>query len=177
MKFLSSLRKKNSGSTLIELLVATVIAGIIFASAMGAYFVFAKNTQKMNIWREVQKETHFAMIRMADKIRSHSIDFTGYEGSGNCVTDINRTLCLGDGNFFKFEDENLKMNGAPLFSNQFKVEQIHFQISPTEDPFANITNKALQVQPKVQIQIKISSRKIPDINFLVRTTISSRVYK
>ncbi len=176
MKLPSRLHIKLQGSTLIELLVATVIAGIIFTSAMGAYFVFAKNTQKMNIWREIQKETHFSMIRMADKIRSHSIDFSEYS-SGNCVTDVNRNLCLNNGYFFKFENENLKMNGSPLFSKEFKVERIHFQISPNQDPFTNITNKSLQIQPKVQIQMEISSRRIPDIKFLIRTTISSRVYK
>ncbi len=176
MKFLSRLRVKRSGTSLVELLVTTVIAGIIFSSAMGSYFVFAKNTQKMNIWREIQKETHFAMIRMADKIRAHSIDFPAYD-SGNCVTDVNRNLCLGGNNFFKFEDENLKMNGAPLFSNQFKVERIHFEVSPNLDPFTNLTNKLVQTQPKVQIQIAISSRRNPDVNFAIRTTISSRVYK
>jgi hypothetical protein len=176
MKFLSRFHLKNSGTSLVELLVTTVVAGIIFSSAMGSYFVFAKSTQKMNIWREIQKETHFSMIRMADKIRSNSIDFPAYI-SGNCVIDTNRNLCLSDNNFFEFKNENIEMNGAPLFSKQFKVERIKFQISPEKDPFTNITQKELQIQPKVEIQIEISSRRDPKINFAIRTTISSRLYK
>lgn len=178
---------KNPGFTLIEVVVAITIAGIILSAVMVSYVSLAQTSRRIDISRQLQKETNFAMIRIADRVRAQSIDYEAYySGSGSpeaCGPSNLKVLCLGaktktitnpSKTVFVLKDENLEMNAAPLFSKKFKVDKAEFKISPERDP-AKLSNP--QYQPKAQIILEISSREEPKISLLIQTTVSSRLYE
>lgn len=174
-------RLKNKGFTLIEVLVSLVISSMILVSVMGSYWVLIKANKSAEISRGLQKETNFAMIRMADSIRNFSIDYESYAfGSGAvCESlDINscQNLCV-KGNVYQHKNGNLFMNDQPLFSNKYKVEDVYFLTAPGANPFENLDNRSLQLQPRVTIFIKVFSKENPAIKLEIQTTVSSRKYK
>ena len=136
-------RLKSQGFTLIELLVAMVITGIMLTLVMASYWTFLQTQEKMAVSRELQSEVRFALNRLADKVRSSTINYDEYNASmpGYFCNDINKKLCLINKNktpnetyYFEFDDTNksLKMgndktNLQPLLSpNKFLVDRIHF---------------------------------------------------
>jgi len=160
--------QKKSAFTLIEILVSVTITGIIFSAVMVCFFVFFKMQEQTNVWRNLEKETHFTMMRIADKIRMHGVDYA----QDNKIDQI----FLKNNYVFEKKDENLYMNDEPLFSAQeILIKDVKFFISPEQDP--NAGEKKFRVQPKVRMKISVQSKKIPDINFTLKTTISSRDYK
>lgn len=174
-------RVKHKGFTLVEVLVALVISGMLLASVMGSFWVLMRANQRAQISRELQKETNFAIIRMADTIRNFAIDYEAYQfGTGSiCESlDINncQNLCIKE-NEFEHKDENLFMNGQPLFSAKHKVENVYFSIAPSQNPFENLGDRQKQIQPRATIFIHVVSKNDPAIELEIQTTISSRKYK
>ena len=172
----------NKGFTLLEILVSMVIIAMVFSSALFGFWKMLETNARIDLSRQLQKEVHFAMIRMADKIRDYSIDYDAYipSSGGKCETqDIAspQKLCVNDpsGDSYVFEVINgiLKMNSAPLLSERFLVSSLNFTITPSADP-SKITNT--QLQPKVTIYIKAQAKNLPDISISIQTTISSRIY-
>lgn len=167
---------KNLGFTLLEVLISIVIGGIILASAMSAYGSFTKASQAISLAQKLEKQTTFALTRISDRIRNHSIGYEHY-GNYNPGSTENR-LFLGDQTEITFEDENLFMNGEPFFSQEFFVKKAQFLVSPPENPFSKtLSNIDHYIQPKVSISLDIESRKDPGVKNSIQTTISSRIYE
>ncbi len=173
---------KNSGFTLVETLIAVTITGFVLATVLGTYWQMIKLSHYTDASRQLQKEVHFALLRMTDKIRAYSVDYDAYEAEGNCggldLASHNK-LCLNEENVFRTTSGQLQMNGAPLLSDQFQIDHLNFSVSPTINPFApsNLGNKSAQLQPKVTIFLTASHRNNPKINTTLQTTISSRIYQ
>lgn len=174
-------RTKNKGFTLIEVLVSLVISSMLLISVMGSYWVLMKANKSAEISRGLQKETNFTIIRMADSIRNFSIDYEAYPiGSGTICENLNmkscQNLCIKN-NFFEYKDQNLWMNEQPLFSSKYEVEDVYFSTAPNKDPFENLADRQLQIQPRVTIFIRVTSKENPSIKQEIQTTIASRKYK
>jgi prepilin-type N-terminal cleavage/methylation domain-containing protein len=172
--------------SLIEILVTIVISGIVLSGVLGSYFSLVQASQKADTARQLQKEVNFAMIRMADKIRSYSINYSVYEDQ-DISKDGSRFLFTegNEGATHKFQIENsdgkqiLTMDGAPLFSSFFEVKDFHVSITPNNDPFdsANLGDSEAQFQPKATIFLSVEARRYPDVSLVIQTTISSRRYE
>ena len=171
-------RTRLAGISLIEVLVSIVIAGIIFSTVMVSYFSLIQTQQKTDIMRQMQKEVHFAIIRIADKIRANSIDYDAYSGGRCSGIDLRSSnkLCLGADNIFEVNGTRLMMNNSPLISEKFAIKKMYFYGSPTTNPVGNQGDKDSQFQPKVTIFLEVESLKDPSISMEVQTTISSRNY-
>lgn len=175
---------KSKGFTLIELVVAFAVMAIVLSAVMQSLQSFIQTSRKLSVVREAQKDLSFALLRMGDKIRNNSVDYTAYDG-GDCVTTskINgEKLCLknnwslaktGDTLFLEQTAES-----SPLFPQNIKVVQALFTISPDEDPEdpANWGNAAMQRQPRVDIHLEIESLRDPEVKFEIDTSFSSRIY-
>lgn len=177
-KKINQKRTTNHGFTLIEILVSMVIMAMVFSGALYGFWKILEANARIDLSRQLQKEMHFAMIRMADKIRDYSIDYDAYvSGSGKpCENqDVNSplSLCVKNDYAFTMEDDVLKMNNAPLLSDKFITETLNFSITPNTDP-SNIANP--QFQPKVTIFLKAESKFLPDVSIPLQATISSRIY-
>ncbi len=180
------MKTKVPAYTLIETLIAVTITSLILVTIMGTYWQMIKIENTTNLSRQLQKEVHFALIRMADKIRAYSVNYEAYALDGNCGEvdiDSSHKLCLkganGTENIFEIAESTIKMNDAPLLSPKFKVENISFSVSPTLDPFSpsNLGTKETQLQPKVSIFLTAVARQNPKIKTTLQTTISSRIYQ
>lgn len=173
-----SSRFKKSGFSLIELLVAMVISGIVLVSVLTSFWLFIQTHQKAELNRELQRETRFALSRIADKTRNYAIDYEQYKGGGDCPPSINQNhkLCL-EGYNVEFKNDNLWLNDQPLLSpDKFIINTARFGFSPDKDPRKNLGDIHLQIQPKVTISFNVESRKVSTIKFDIQTTLSSRKY-
>ncbi len=156
-----------AGFSLIELLVAMTIGGVILTAVMTSYVAMTKTSLRLDLARQMQKETNFAVIRMVDKIRNYPIK--------NCDE---KKLVLqnrqGHEITFKFLLENkqqLTLNEQPLFSENIAVDDGHFDCKGLDDE-----ENPAKIQPRVQIYLQVSAKKDPEITNRVQTTISSRIF-
>ncbi len=161
------MKTKRLGFSLIEMIVAITIGGIILGSVMGSFLSLSRMRQQLDLTRQIQREINFAVIRIADRIRSQEIDHNEIDYSINT-----EKLQLGENAeiIFKTKETNgietLMMNDDPLFSSNLKVDQLTFTVFPTtETP---------TLQPRVTIKLQVSD--IHDKTSVpLRTTISSRL--
>ena len=158
------MKLKNSGFTLIELIVAITIGGILLATVMGSFLTLGKTKQQLDLTRQIQRELSFATIRIADRIRAQSVDYSRIQNENH------HTLPIGKDELFSFnqDEKMLFMNGAPLFSKCLMVQDTEFTVSP-HNP---------ELQPRVHLEIRVSERtakEIPRVSIPLRTTISSRI--
>ena len=175
---------KNKAFTLVEVVVSMVISALLLTIVLGSFWLLIKINKKNEIAGELQRQTSFAIMRISDKIKNNSIDYKAYahNSAGICqnlslVSGTQNRLCLQNSYEFKQEGVNLLMNGQPLFSDDFKLDFVHFFVSPPEDPFSDISKIEIQLQPKVTISLKVKSKKYEDIFLEVQSTISSRKYQ
>ncbi len=175
---------KNKAFTLIEVVVSMVVSALLLTLVLGSFWLLIQINQKNEIAGELQKQTSFAMIRMSDKIKNHSIDYRAYQHDSETIcqnlaltSGTQNRLCLQNGYKFKQKNSNLFMNNHQLFSDDFEVEYVYFFVSPAEDPFSDITNFSIQIQPKVTIKLKVKSKKYDNIFLEIGSTISSRKYQ
>ena len=169
---------KTQGFSLLELLVAMVLSGIVLVSVLTSFWLFIQTHQKAELNRELQRETRFALSRIADKTRNFSIDYEQYKPGENCPPSINQNhkLCL-EGHSVEFKNNNLYLDDQPLLSpEKFHINTAHFGFSPDKDPRKNLGDIHLQIQPKVSINFNVESKKINTIKFDIQTTLSSRKY-
>ncbi len=158
------MNRQTTGFTLIELIVAITIGGIILATVMGSFLTLGKIKQQLDLTRQIQRELSFATIRIADRIRSQSLDYTRIEDSNL------HALPLGETELFSFDPDAgmLFMNDAPLFSSSLMVQDAEFTVSPLSNT----------LQPQVHLEIRVSERttaEVPRVSIPIRTTISSRI--
>ena len=176
----TSLKRIYAGFTLIEVLVSMVISVFLLTLVMGGFAALIQTNQRNNVFRDLQKQSNFALVRLADNMRNGSVDYQAYETGGDCQNlDLGSPLervCLGDETLLEYRDENLWLDGQPLFSDVFHVEKGLFTVLPALDPFSNIGTRSAQLQPKVHFYGVVTSRQFPKISIPLQTTISSRSY-
>ena len=190
MKYKLTRLSSLPGFTLIEVLVSVVITAMMLTLVMASYWTFLKTQQRMAVARELQSEVRFAFNRFNDAIRSSSIDYAAYTGSGHCAT-LPGTLCLlkpnGDTQYAVFvdADKKLKLGTTPadaqflLSPQKFSVDNVSFRVSPDPslgNPKADLTLD--QIQPKVTIFLRVlpTDSRYQDLVIENQTTISSRQY-
>ena len=168
-KFLQKKFRRIPGFSLIEILVAIVVSGIVLSAVMTSYVSLTQTSRKIDLSRQLQREMNFAMIRIGDRIRSHPIDFLDKK----CKNSASK-LCLKNLTI-EFSEGNLGFENQPLFSEIFAVENATFALTPSTDP-----GSFGKTQPRVKIILEVGSAeknhvKIPPL--LLQTTISSRTYQ
>ena len=162
---------RQSGYTLIELLVAITIGGIVLATVMGSFLALSKTQKQLDLTRQIQREINFATIRIADRVRSQALDYVRLDADPS----NHHFLPIEGEEGFRFdpatEIEQLFMNDAPLFSHNLMVRDLKFTVS--EDPDTS------HLQPSVKIELRVSDRTTgaepPTVSIPLRTTISSRI--
>jgi hypothetical protein len=182
-----------------------VITALMLTLVLASYWTFLQTQQKMAISRELQSEIRFALNRIADKVRSSSIDYEAYKATPagrNCASlspSGSKQLCLVDsgGTFYYFEHADLdadlteeslimgtdsssfadaKTNAQPLLSpDKFNITALNFSFSPSDTPKILANPK---MQPKVTLYIEVSPQNgmYQDLVIESQTTISSRQY-
>lgn len=182
--------------TLIEMLVSMTIAGIVFASVMTSYASLTRARQRIELFRGLQQQGSFALIRITDKVRDYGIDYDAYASgwpySGSTIET--QVLYLGDGTVFELDSDGIfRMNGELLLASSVEVvpDTFSFIITPDADPsvlvhpsYYTLNDPSAsssdylteQVQPKVQVQMDLRSTMNEAVILPLETTLSTRIY-
>jgi len=184
------MRYKNSGFTLIEVLVATVISAGMLTLVMTSFWTLWQTYRTADLMREMQHEATFAMTRIADKVRAEGLDYSAYNNPTQCQPNINHLLCVGSNTFFRFDPAEAMLfmgnytNQNPLFSaDKFLILDLRFAHYPLNAPTR--TDLGTQFQPQVVVRFSIVSRRdiwgreidpADSFSLDLQTTISSRQY-
>jgi len=164
---------KKFGLTLLELVLAIVISGILLSLALGTFSLLFRAQQKMEEVSFLQREISFALMKFADVIRNEEISFSAFDTSSDSVcagqnSFQSSALCFSSGNF-EFCDDQLFFRDQPLFSSRFRVISAQFFVFPAVEHSSFVT-------PSVSLSFLVQSRIFPDVQFPLQTTFSSRQY-
>lgn len=160
------MKTKCAGFSLIELVVAIAIGGVILATVMGSYLSLARMRQSLDVTRQIQREVNFAAMRMGDRMRAHSVNYEHEDYS----PENHEFLPLGEDEFvYDNKEKMVRMNGAPLFSPSLEVSELRFEVIPSQ--------RSEKIQGMVKLELRVSSKAKPEISVPLRTTISSRIVR
>ena len=184
------MKHKNTGFTLIEVLVATVISVSMLTLVMGSFWTLWQTYRTADLLREMQHEATFAMTRIADKVRDRGIDYGAYGQPDKCMNHNDQFCAKGD-HFFTYDEiaDTLEMGNyttqEPLFSHdKFAVTLLRFDKFPGTEPTRS-SGFLNQFQPQVSIHLQLTSKKdvwgraadpATALKLNLQTTISSRDY-
>lgn len=176
-------KTKSAGFSLIEILVSLVIGAIVIATVMGGFVTTSNTVKKVKSSQQLQKELNFAISRISDRMRGHSINYQEYE-DGNFDIDSPVILFFGENKIKKqaLPDGKftLTMDGEPLFSEKYYLEVTDkpvFVITPQSDPYASDVSFRDYRQPRLTINLRAVSVAYPEVYYELQTTISSRLYR
>ncbi|MBI5412722.1 prepilin-type N-terminal cleavage/methylation domain-containing protein [Candidatus Peregrinibacteria bacterium] len=189
---------QNAGFTLVELLISISVFMIFLAIAGSSYVTLVSANKSANATQKNYTEVRFVFDELARAVRGGAIDYSCVDGENPCLDNLNLTTqtvfgaLSSDGlarTLFKFDAakhavlvlhqtraaSQLSIWSAgtfqPLTSENLKVEDLSFFVSPPKDPYAseNAGYDKLQLQPAVTISMKVAGTAF-------RTTYSSRFY-
>lgn len=198
IKTYNKIQEQNSGFTLIEILISISIFMIFLAIAGSSYVTLVSANKSANTTQKTYTEVRFVFDELARAVRGGAIDYSCVDGENPCLDNLNLTTqtvfgaLSSDGlarTLFKFDaakhavmvlhqtrnaSQVLTWAGGtfqPLTSENLKVEDLAFSVSPQKNPYAseNAGNDELQRQPAVTISMKVAGTAF-------RTTYSSRFY-
>lgn len=187
---MKKIKKNEMGFTLMELLISISIFMVFLALAAGSYVSLVKANRQANEMQKLYREVRFVFDTLAQEIRGGALDYSCIDNTrldALCLENQNsdeKTVLsvLGkDGaarSIYKFDAAHKKLfvmknanNWEELTSANFPLEELHFTISPLQNPYesANAALDAVQIQPAVTIYLTAAG-------FGFRTTYSSRAY-
>ena len=172
--------KKNSGLTLIEVLVAMSIFLMVIAIVINV-FVSGSNSQKKVLeFNATQREAGYLMevisreLRMATVINlsqennnSHIIEFTNYDEAPIKYCKSNSAGdCDGGGKYFSRDGENIN-------SSDIEVDRLIFYVTDNFDGLVPVEDKK---QPIVTISMKVKSTGSSGTELILQNSVSMRLY-
>lgn len=167
--------KKNSGFTLLELLVALGIFSVVISLAIGIFVGSSGSQRKIMEFYDTQREGSYLMetvsreLRMAIAIdsaqqnnNSSEIEFTNYENDlvKYCRADLSGS-CDSAGDYFA-------RNGEVINSSSVIIDDLIFY---TSENFG-----VPKIQPIVTIIIKVKSTGSCGTEFILQNSITMRLY-
>jgi len=178
--------KKNSGFTLMEMLISITIFMMFLGIIASSYTSLTGANRRANETQKLYREIRFVFDTLAQEIRAGTIDYS-------CIDPSEKTLCIVDGkgqkramiNFNEAEKSITLANqvqagvlsswsteqSQSLTSETFGLEDLEIKVYPLQDPYksGNESINEIQVQPSVELILKARG-------YVFRTVYSSRVY-
>jgi len=179
--------KKNSGFTLIELMVATAIFTVVMTVSLGALLVTLSTSKNARALQFAMDNVSFAMESMTRSLRmgtdyycednymitdcpngSSKISFLPQGSSGNRVRYY--LTQRGDGTYNIITDDGDSSEAVDLISPNINIEVLKFVVKGSS-PNDNI-------QPSIHLMIKGSVKlSNKDVPFAIQTMISQRNFE
>jgi len=170
---------KNSGLTLIEVLVAMSIFAVVISVAIGIFVSGSSSQRKILGINTAQREAGYLMeiisreLRMAKAIDSTQenleddiIEFTNYNSDPIIYCKANSSGdCVSGGKY-------LSRDGASISSSDIRIESIMFYVTEEFDGLPAGVKK----QPIVTIVMKVRSMDGSDVKFTLQNSVSLRLY-
>jgi len=188
-----SIKKSQSGFTLVEMVVAVGLFSIVSVLIAQLFVLFNRAQVRSSLQQQMQSDARVMMAQLTDRIRAASINYPAY---GASVTSPGNTLFLIDENGIEvtFAQTSVEANCpsaaatpcltvsedgtnfSPISSDKFTVDLVQFYVDPTTDP-AEPTGP--NIQPRVTFAVEmtaISNDPAQRVKANLQTTVSSRVY-
>jgi prepilin-type N-terminal cleavage/methylation domain-containing protein len=188
--------KLHSGMTLIEIIVTIAIL-VIALTIIGSLLVsIIKAQTRTNASRTVQQEARNVMETIAreaklvdgsDQYSALIINNVGEDrdtqrNSGN---QLHLTKGNNDEKVFQLKNNAVRVDGNNITSDQVNVTELTFKTSnesyydPSDYDPANPTDYSWlpDIQPFVSIILTLQSKRVPEVEVTLKTTVSSRDYK
>lgn len=171
---------KNSGLTLIEVLVAMSIFLMVIAIVVNVFVSGSNSQRKILEFNATQREAGYLMetisreLRMAIAIDStqennsnHIIEFTNYDGIliKYCRSDSDGN-CTEGGKYFSREGENIN-------SSDIEIDRLIFYVTDNFDGLVPVEDKK---QPIVTISMKVKSTGSSGTELILQNSVSMRLY-
>jgi prepilin-type N-terminal cleavage/methylation domain-containing protein len=171
---------KNSGLTLIEVLVAMGIFSVVISVAVGIFISGSNSQRKILELNSTRGEANYLMetisreLRMATAIdadegvdpnsKDSDIEFTNYDNISikYCRSDASGT-CDGNGDYFS-------RDGEVINSPDIKIGHLIFYVTENFDV-------APKKQPIVTISMKVKSTGQYGTSFILQNSVSLRLYQ
>jgi type II secretory pathway pseudopilin PulG len=174
-------KKRQTGFTLIEAVVATAVFAFAIASALGVYMATIRLDTKSRAERSVQQNARFIMDYFAKEIRNGSIDYTSINDA-DTLSVVNQ---LDQQEVFEWGGLNnpvLTLNKSGLGttnlnSSDVRVTNLRFYLHPSENPFILANDE--HVQPHVTVVMTIQSvntKAIESSTINLQSTFAVREY-
>jgi len=186
-------RKNNKGFTLVELLVAMAVFGILMSLAIGVFVSAIKAQRDLVDLMSVNNNLNLVLEQMAREMRMGYFDAPQYE---SIMAQINTEPCLSSLSFrtmqtndpktegevvtysYSASDKTIQKNGVPVTGKNVSVETLCFRVqqykkstNPSANPDYNCNpwriGMALSVKPK-------DSKS--DVRTYIETAVSMRVF-
>lgn len=157
---------KNSGLTLIELIVAVGIFGLVISVAFGVFGLALTSQRRIIALKNVEDNTRFATELMAREIRTGG-NFSGGFGSLSFVNAKSESVIyrLNNGIIEKSSDGGV--NFLPVTGPETTIDYLNFYLAGQ--------SAGDGLQPRVTITIGATSRiNNQSANLKIQTTISER---
>lgn len=178
------IKNNKKGFTLIEILMATAIFGVLSVTICGI-FVNASNLQsQISNYQKLQNDGRYMIEKIAKEVRSKNLILL--YPTGNPTSSVafwpdeleNRVKIYFDASSSALIYEK---NGqaAQLNSSDVEVIRAKFFIYPVQDPFnINVASTTPDIQPRITILLDIANKSVPKYRkeLILQTTISSRRY-
>ncbi len=180
----ATMKQREGGFTLIEILVSTAILAVTIVSVCGIYLTTVGSQRKVGQMANILQDVQFVMENLVKNIRTSEIDY-GYtyniDGDSGISGDEIELALKDSFNpawhlYYKLENNILyksdnAANWYPATMSTIKISSLKFYIYPSSDPFSHgstaneqarvtvvMTMKPLQSQNWLTIQQTIPQR-------------------
>ncbi|PKL37065.1 hypothetical protein CVV38_04235 [Candidatus Peregrinibacteria bacterium HGW-Peregrinibacteria-1] len=199
-----NLNKNHKGFTLVEMLVSVAIFTVFTSILIGAYVYIIRDQRSANEYRAVYSQARRIFEVISDEVRNGEVYYPvegellyepSYNGSNENLRIFDKSGDLStiyfnpeEGAIFIEDSDKNKREIDEKFGMEFDgeeeldsvvVKEMDFYVSPVGDPYRleNVYLDAIQFQPKVTMVMKVGLVEDERSDVILRTTISSRIYK
>lgn len=180
---MNNIKNKKLGFTLIEIIVAAAIFGIVVTVYAGIYIATMKANSKMIAMQKTQNEIRYLMEAIVREVRLGSINYDFYTDNPDNPRSVlalkdssGNTMYFGSNGSFATISYDA-VNWKSFTSNNIKIQKLDFYITPQTSPYSN--DVSLKIQPGVLIYIDAlyNQNGQMDGEVKLQTFVSSREYK
>ncbi len=196
-------QNNNFGFTLVELMVATGVFLVVVTMSTSIFVTVSRTQKQTQATQTLQSDVSYAFEKIARQLRFGSISYEGVLSGASSRIQIIDTQgrrvvfttdpvadCENDSH-----DECIRMgvdlnadgNVSPseftyLTPNSMRVRRLRFFVSPSVDPFKQVSSGVYQsnIQPRTTLVLeaeKFTSDASERQTIILQTTILSRVYE
>ncbi|QQR55395.1 type II secretion system protein [Candidatus Peregrinibacteria bacterium] len=192
--------RTRAAFTLIEMIIAITVFTIFIGFAISTYLVFHRSNQDALTQRSLLMEAEALLNEISDAARENRIDYVTYAdqnvlGGEGALEVETLYLVSPDGQertvySWDAEQEALSMQrldalgnalteAQVLHSENLTVSDVNFRIFPSQNPYENRSEDALQYQPMVTFTLNFSmpGRMDEEIQLELHTSVTSRFYQ
>ncbi len=183
----------TTGFTLVELLVAMAVFGILMSLAIGVFVSAIKAQRDLGDLMSVNNNLNLVLEQMSREMRMGYFDVSQYEA---IMGQINITPCLSSLSFrtmqtndpktegetvtysFSSADKTIQKNGEPITGKNVAVETLCFRVQQykkSTNPSANPNYNCNPWRIGISLAVKPKNAK-SDVRTYIETAVSMRVF-